>query len=127
MIWRCVVSKQCTLDEFKSYYYREREQRFSDSVFSRVRGGTRNAVVIVNRNTTSILSNVFSICKNCRGLCIYGICQKCSFVTVCCNCGKVKQCDGSWLDVHQNGNLKSHGLCKQCACKLYPEVYSDKA
>jgi hypothetical protein len=49
-----------------------------------------------------------------------------SFVTVCCNCRKVRDDLGSWHDMEeyfsrQAGVEISHGLCAECAQGLFPD------
>lgn len=51
-------------------------------------------------------------------------------VTICSNCRKVREDDGSWspLDdyVRHRCDLEfSHSLCTDCARKLYPETFSE--
>lgn len=48
-----------------------------------------------------------------------------SFVTVCCNCRRVRDGLGSWRDMEeyfsrQAGVEISHGLCAECARGLFP-------
>jgi hypothetical protein len=47
---------------------------------------------------------------------------------ICCSCKKIRQDDGYWsqieeyLQAHSDATF-SHGICPECAQKLYPEVY----
>ncbi len=47
---------------------------------------------------------------------------------ICCSCKKIRQDDGYWsqieeyLQAHSDATF-SHGICPDCARKLYPEVY----
>ncbi|HNY26177.1 MAG TPA: hypothetical protein PLA90_06640 [Candidatus Sumerlaeota bacterium] len=47
---------------------------------------------------------------------------------ICCSCKKIRQDDGYWsqieeyLQAHSDATF-SHGICPECARKLYPEVY----
>ena len=46
---------------------------------------------------------------------------------ICANCKKIRDDDGYWQDVavyiskHTNAEF-THGLCKECTIKLYPEL-----
>ena len=44
-------------------------------------------------------------------------------ITACCNCLKVRNKAGEWLDIDLDRDQEgvSHGICQECADKLYPE------
>jgi hypothetical protein len=50
---------------------------------------------------------------------------------ICANCKKIRDDEGYWQDVavyiskHTNAEF-SHGICKECAAKLYPGYYKKK-
>lgn len=50
---------------------------------------------------------------------------------ICCSCKKIRNDQGYWLQIetyvqeHSNAEF-SHGICPECAKKLYPEFYHDK-
>ena len=46
---------------------------------------------------------------------------------ICANCKRIRQSDGSWTNIEQYISLHSdtefsHGICPECARKLYPEI-----
>jgi nitrate/nitrite-specific signal transduction histidine kinase len=50
---------------------------------------------------------------------------------ICCSCKKIRDDQGYWRQIetylqdHSNAEF-SHGICPECAKKLYPDFYSDK-
>ncbi|MCD6162851.1 MAG: PAS domain S-box protein [candidate division Zixibacteria bacterium] len=51
-------------------------------------------------------------------------------IPICSSCNKIRNDDGSWEDIGEYVKTHSdaeftHGLCPQCASKLYPNFYSD--
>lgn len=115
-----MAEKLCTIDDWRSWYYRDRQFRFENDTFSRVRGQSSQAVEIVRRGSWS-QSNIFSICENCGRVSIYGICHSCGFMTVCCVCKRVRMPDGSWKKIEYPGtNFISHTYCKICVEDLHP-------
>ena len=51
-----------------------------------------------------------------------------SFLPICANCKKIREDDDSWtpIEVYIRDNSEtefSHGICPECAKKLYPEFY----
>lgn len=52
-------------------------------------------------------------------------------IPICSNCRKVRDSDGYWKKVEQyitertHSNF-SHGICEECAHKLYPEILQDR-
>lgn len=51
-----------------------------------------------------------------------------TFLPVCANCKKIRDKDGSWIqiekDISDHSETKfSHGVCLECAIKLYGEFY----
>lgn len=115
-----MAEKLCTIDAWRSWYYRDRLTRFVNDTFSRVRGQSNQAVEIVRRGSWS-KSNIFAICENCGRVSIYGICPSCDFVTVCCVCQRLRMPDGSWLKIIYPGTINvSHTYCEECVEKEYP-------
>ena len=54
-----------------------------------------------------------------------------TFLPICASCKKIREENGVWKDIEQyiSENSKtefSHGLCPECAKKLYPEFYRDE-
>ena len=50
---------------------------------------------------------------------------------ICASCKKIRDDRGYWLQVeeyiHDHSEAQfSHGLCPECAKKLYPEFFADK-
>ncbi len=50
---------------------------------------------------------------------------------ICANCKKIRNDEGYWEDVaaYISTHTKAaftHGLCKECAAKLYPDFYKGK-
>lgn len=50
------------------------------------------------------------------------------FLNICCNCKRIKDENGEWRQMEDylskhSEVVFSHGLCKECAKKLYPEIY----
>jgi CRP-like cAMP-binding protein len=53
-----------------------------------------------------------------------------SFLPICASCKKIRDKDGSWVPVEvyisdRSETEFSHGICPECAKKLYPEFYKD--
>ena len=51
-----------------------------------------------------------------------------SFLPICANCKKIREDDDSWtaIEVYIRDHSEtefSHGICPECAKKLYPEFY----
>jgi len=51
-----------------------------------------------------------------------------SFLPICANCKKIRKNDDSWTPIeeyiHDHSETEfSHGICPECAKKLYPEFY----
>jgi len=51
-----------------------------------------------------------------------------SFLPICANCKKIREDDGSWTPIEEyirdhSETEFSHGICPECAKKLYPEFY----
>ena len=51
-----------------------------------------------------------------------------SFLPICANCKKIREEDDSWTPIeeyiHDHSETEfSHGICPECAKKLYPEFY----
>ncbi len=51
-----------------------------------------------------------------------------TLISICCNCSKIRGKDGQWvtLDDHvilHPGVAQTHGLCPECAKKLYPAFF----
>jgi len=51
-----------------------------------------------------------------------------SFLPICANCKKIREDDDSWTPIeeyiHDHSETEfSHGICPECAKKLYPEFY----
>ena len=54
-----------------------------------------------------------------------------SFLPICASCKKIREKDGSWTQIERyigdrSETEFSHGICPECAKKLYPELYADK-
>jgi len=54
-----------------------------------------------------------------------------SFLPICANCKKIREEDGSWTSIEEyisdhSDTEFSHGLCPECAKKLYPDFYKGK-
>jgi len=52
-----------------------------------------------------------------------------SFLPICANCKKIREKDGSWIPIEayisdRSETEFSHGICPECAKKLYPEFYN---
>ena len=50
---------------------------------------------------------------------------------ICASCRKVRDDEGYWSSIEKyigehSGTQFSHGICPDCARRLYPEVYKDK-
>ena len=50
------------------------------------------------------------------------------FLSICCSCKKIRDAQGNWQQIetyiHARTEAKfSHGICPQCAQKLYPDVF----
>jgi len=50
---------------------------------------------------------------------------------ICTNCKKIRDEEGNWeqVEVYIKDRSEadfSHGICPECAKKLYPEFYSEK-
>ena len=58
----------------------------------------------------------------------YEICPECEkmrfgdIITICCNCYRLKNDAGAWvdIDIDQEYQNISHGICPECARELYP-------
>jgi len=53
-----------------------------------------------------------------------------SFLPICANCKKIREKDGSWIPIEayisdRSETEFSHGICPECAKKLYPEFYTE--
>jgi hypothetical protein len=53
-------------------------------------------------------------------------------VKICSTCKKVRDQTGAWSPVENyfdaNYGIKfSHGMCEECACRLYPEIWPDNS
>lgn len=53
------------------------------------------------------------------------------FIPICANCKKIKNTEDHWEQIEQYITKHSlaqfsHGICPDCARKLYPELYKDK-
>ena len=53
-----------------------------------------------------------------------------SFLSICAGCKKIRDDDGNWEQIETHfskhaGIQFSHGICPECAQKLYPELYED--
>ncbi len=53
------------------------------------------------------------------------------YLAICASCKKIRDDKGFWEELEQyvreNSDLQfSHGLCPECARKLYPEIYEDE-
>ena len=53
------------------------------------------------------------------------------FIPICANCKKIRNTENQWeqmeIYITQNSLAKfSHGVCPDCARKLYPDLYQDK-
>jgi hypothetical protein len=53
------------------------------------------------------------------------------FIPICANCKKIKNTEDQWEQIEQYITKHSlaqfsHGICPDCARKLYPELYKDK-
>ena len=51
-----------------------------------------------------------------------------SFLPICANCKKIREEDDSWIPIEEyirdhSETEFSHGICPECAKKLYPEFY----
>ena len=51
-----------------------------------------------------------------------------TFLPICANCKKIREADGSWTPIEEyirdhSETEFSHGICPECAKKLYPEFY----
>lgn len=120
------VEPLCSLDDWRSWYYRDRATRFENDTFSRVRGQSAQAVEIVQRGSWG-KSNIFSICKSCGRMSIYGICQSCGFMTACCVCKKILMPDGSWKQIEYPGaTFISHTYCEICIEDLHPGLLTKR-
>lgn len=54
-----------------------------------------------------------------------------SFLPICANCKKIREEDGSWTSIEEyirdhSETEFSHGICPDCAKKLYPEYYKGR-
>ena len=54
-----------------------------------------------------------------------------SFLPIFASCKKIREKDGSWSQIERyigdrSETEFSHGICPECAKKLYPELYGDK-
>jgi len=52
-----------------------------------------------------------------------------SFLPICASCKKIREKDGSWVSIEayisdRSETEFSHGICPECAKRLYPEFYS---
>jgi CRP-like cAMP-binding protein len=52
-----------------------------------------------------------------------------SFLPICASCKKIREKDGSWIPIEayisdRSETEFSHGICPECAKKLYPEFYN---
>jgi hypothetical protein len=114
---------------WKQQYKKEREKRFANSCFSRVRGRTNAPIYIVIRKTGNFAkSDIFLKCKFCNGLTIKGVCQKCGMIRVCMWCMGVIQPNGHAVNFVYTNSKKNrqitHGLCKDCKTKQLEEIYN---
>ncbi len=53
------------------------------------------------------------------------------FIPICANCKKIKNTEDQWEQIEQYITKHSlaqfsHGICPDCARKLYPDLYKDK-
>jgi len=53
------------------------------------------------------------------------------FIPICANCKKIKNTEDQWEQIEQYITKHSlaqfsHGICPDCARKLYPDLYIDK-
>ena len=53
------------------------------------------------------------------------------FLPICANCKKIKNTEDQWVQIEQYITKHSlaqfsHGICPDCARKLYPELYKNK-
>jgi hypothetical protein len=112
-----------TKKEWIDVYKRDRQRRFTNSTFSRVRGGTTKPVVIISRNGRSNL--IFGRCPFCKGLTHYGVCQCCGGVRVCSKCRGVIQKNSSTLPLNYDEKRDpiTHGICDSCIKSEYPDMY----
>lgn len=67
-----------------------------------------------------VLANQFTQIKTLRGL-----------IPICANCKKIREDDGYWshIELYLEKEIDArftHGICPQCARKLYPELQHDK-
>ena len=70
-------------------------------------------------------SDIFGRCFNrghCDGLTVFGVCSKCDGGTVCMCCNRVRQPDGSWLNIPHTNDHSSHGVCLECAIRHYGAI-----
>ena len=54
------------------------------------------------------------------------------FIPICASCKKIRNTENQWeqmeIYITQNSLAKfSHGVCPDCARKLYPDLYEDKS
>ena len=89
--------------------------------FSRVRGGSAKYTTIIMSGNWS-KNNTFGRCKFCNGLTIYGICQGCDFLRVCCRCKLIIRIDGSTNNIKHSSKNVSHGLCEKCLNIMRKEI-----
>jgi hypothetical protein len=45
---------------------------------------------------------------------IHGVCQSCGFAVRCCECGEIRQADGSWRKMRPAGRNISDTVCNAC-------------
>ena len=53
------------------------------------------------------------------------------FLPICANCKKIKNTEDQWVQIEQYITKHSlaqfsHGICPDCARKLYPDLYQNK-
>ena len=54
-----------------------------------------------------------------------------SFLPICAGCKKIREKDGSWIQIEKyigdrSETEFSHGICPECVKRLYPELHGDK-
>jgi len=54
-----------------------------------------------------------------------------SFLPICASCKKIREKDGSWVSIEayisdRSETEFSHGICPDCAKRLYPEFYTEE-
>lgn len=88
--------------------------------------------VVVFRDITRIKADEAALKKNLSDLqhAMSQIKQLSGLLPICANCKKIRDDKGYWHQIenyivsHSEADF-SHGICKECAMKLYPELYKD--